>query len=89
MNGSARLRAAQRSVLAASAPGSTESFCGPVLSVLPVEGVAVSLLTRARDLVIGLPALLIWQWLEFQILRHEGRALGSLDDAPSRVGPGG
>ncbi|GAB0114016.1 lysylphosphatidylglycerol synthase domain-containing protein [Acidisoma sp. C75] len=31
--------------------------------------VAVSLLTRARDLVIGLPALLLWQWLELRGLR--------------------
>lgn len=37
---------------------------------LPVEiSVAVSLLTRARDLVIGLPALLFWQYLEFRKLK--------------------
>ena len=42
---------------------------------LPADiSVAVSLLTRARDLVIGLPALLIWQWLEFRVLRRDGRA---------------
>jgi glycosyltransferase 2 family protein len=39
---------------------------------LPADiSVAVSLLTRARDLVIGLPALLVWQWLEFRRLRQE------------------
>lgn len=36
---------------------------------LPVDiSVAVSLITRARDLVIGLPALLVWQYLEFRKL---------------------
>ncbi|WP_284943931.1 lysylphosphatidylglycerol synthase domain-containing protein [Acidisoma cladoniae] len=39
---------------------------------LPADiSVAVSLLTRARDLVIGLPALLLWQWLELRRLRRE------------------
>jgi putative membrane protein len=47
---------------------------------LPADiSVAVSLLTRARDLVIGLPALLLWQWLEFHVLRRDGRALPGLD----------
>lgn len=37
----------------------------------PAEvSVAVSLLTRARDLVIGLPALLLWQWLEIRRIRR-------------------
>ena len=41
---------------------------------LPADiSVAVSLLTRARDLVIGLPALLIWQWLEIHALRRDKR----------------
>ena len=57
---------------------------------LPADiSVAVSLLTRARDLVIGLPALLLWQWLEFNALRRDRRALRGLDDASSHVGPGG
>ena len=56
---------------------------------LPADiSVAVSLLTRARDLVIGLPALLRWQWLEFHALRHDG-LLHGLDDAPSKIGHGG
>ena len=47
---------------------------------VPVDiSVAVSLLTRARDLVIGLPALLIWQWLEIHALRRDGRPLGRRD----------
>jgi uncharacterized membrane protein YbhN (UPF0104 family) len=37
---------------------------------IPVDvSVAVSLISRARDLVIGLPALLFWQYLEFRKLR--------------------
>jgi putative membrane protein len=46
---------------------------------LPADiSVAVSLLTRARDLVIGLPALLLWQWVEFRSL---GRARRAVDGA--------
>ncbi|MCB8876243.1 lysylphosphatidylglycerol synthase domain-containing protein [Acidisoma silvae] len=46
---------------------------------LPIEiSVAVSLLTRARDLVIGLPALLLWQYLEFRRLKAGGS--GKLPD---------
>jgi putative membrane protein len=56
---------------------------------LPADiSVAVSLLTRARDLVIGLPALLLWQWLEIHALRRDRRALSGLDDASSNLGPG-
>lgn len=50
--------------------------------------VAVSLLTRARDLVIGLPALLIWQWLEFRALRKAPKALPSTAVSPSAPKPG-
>jgi putative membrane protein len=55
---------------------------------LPADiSVAVSLLSRARDLVIGLPALLLWQWLEFHSLHRDGQAIGPLDDASSNLGP--
>jgi putative membrane protein len=55
---------------------------------LPADiSVAVSLLSRARDLVIGLPALLLWQWLEFLALRRNGRAHRALEDASSNLGP--
>jgi GAF domain-containing protein len=47
--GGARLREAQRLVLAASEPGSAARFCEPVLSVLPVQGAAVSLLTGTAN----------------------------------------
>lgn len=37
---------------------------------LPADiSVAVSLISRARDLVVGLPPLLLWQWLEYRKLR--------------------
>jgi putative membrane protein len=56
---------------------------------LPADiSVAVSLLTRARDLVIGLPALLLWQWVEVHALRRERQTLRGLDDASSNLGPG-
>jgi putative membrane protein len=37
---------------------------GPVLGVGPELAVAVSLLKRAQNVAIGIPALLLWQWLE-------------------------
>jgi len=38
---------------------------------LPVEtGVAVSVLRRARDIAVGIPALLAWQWIEARRIRH-------------------
>jgi putative membrane protein len=36
----------------------------PLFGVAPQVGLALSLLRRARDLVLGLPALLVWQTLE-------------------------
>jgi putative membrane protein len=55
---------------------------------LPADiSVAVSLLTRARDLVIGLPALLLWQWLEFHALGRD-RAGVAEATASSNLGPG-
>jgi putative membrane protein len=59
---------------------------------LPADiSVAVSLLTRARDLVIGLPALLLWQWLEFKALGRERGKVGGIADpasASSHLGTG-
>jgi putative membrane protein len=55
---------------------------------LPADiSVAVSLLTRARDLVIGLPALLLWQWLEFHALGRRRAAIAE-GSASSNLGPG-
>jgi len=36
----------------------------PVAGITPEAMLALSLIKRARDLAIGLPVLLIWQWLE-------------------------
>ncbi|HTI03585.1 MAG TPA: lysylphosphatidylglycerol synthase domain-containing protein [Acidisoma sp.] len=46
---------------------------------LPVQiSVAVSLISRARDLVVGVPPLLLWQWLEYRSLRRRsGQALAT------------
>ena len=50
---------------------------------LPADiSIAVSLLTRARDLVIGLPALLLWQWLEFRTLGRPVKDIGPITDPP-------
>jgi glycosyltransferase 2 family protein len=40
------------------------ALLGPLLGVPPEMALAVSLLRRARDIAIGIPALLIWQGLE-------------------------
>lgn len=37
------------------------ALIGPVFGLDPQTGVALSLIKRARDLVIGVPALLVWQ----------------------------
>ena len=36
----------------------------PLVGLPPEIGLALSLLKRARDLAIGVPALLVWQWSE-------------------------
>jgi glycosyltransferase 2 family protein len=48
---------------------------GGVFGLDPQAALALSLLKRGRDLLIGLPALASWQWLEgHRLLRPEGRA---------------
>lgn len=49
MTAHAKLRAAQRSMLAAADAGSETSLCNPVLAVMPVNGVSVSLLTGTMN----------------------------------------
>ena len=49
----------------------------PVFGVGPEVGLAVSLLKRARDVVLGIPVLLIWQAIEGRrafAKREEGKA---------------
>jgi len=41
----------------------------PLFGLAPETGIAVSLLRRARDIAVGIPALLAWQWVEMHKLR--------------------
>jgi len=41
----------------------------PLFGLAPETGIAVSLLRRARDIAVGVPALLAWQWVEMHKLR--------------------
>lgn len=41
------------------------ALIGPLFGLPPTTAVAVSLLKRARDLIIGVPALIIWQRSEY------------------------
>ena len=42
---------------------------GAIFGVAPELSLAVSLVRRARDLALGLPILLVWQWFEMRRLR--------------------
>jgi putative membrane protein len=42
------------------------ALLGPLIGLGPEEAVALSLIKRARDVTIGLPALLIWQALDLR-----------------------
>jgi len=42
----------------------------PLFGLSPAAGIAVSLVRRARDITIGVPVLLIWQWSEARRLRR-------------------
>ncbi len=44
---------------------------GAAFGVPPEVALSVSLLRRARDLLLGVPILAVWQWLEVRRLRHE------------------
>ena len=61
---------------------------GAIFGVPADISVAVSLLMRARDLVIGLPALLLWQWLELRALREVRRSVAPGGEASSHPGAG-
>jgi putative membrane protein len=50
---------------------------GAIFGVPPELSLAVSLLRRGRDIAIGTPILLIWQFMEMRRLRAKGRAGGS------------
>ena len=55
---------------------------GGLFGVTPDAALAVSLIKRARDLAIGVPALLAWQAMEG---RHAWRKRSGLDVAPQRL----
>lgn len=42
---------------------------GPLFGLAPEAALALSLLKRARDLALGLPVMLVWQWQEARRLR--------------------
>ena len=50
---------------------------GPVFGLGPELALALSLVKRARDLVIGAPALLIWQFVEGRRVMSRGSLSGS------------
>jgi hypothetical protein len=41
-----------------------------LFGIPPEISLGVSLLRRARDIAIGIPVLLIWQWIEVRRLRY-------------------
>lgn len=45
---------------------------GPLFGLAPEAALALSLLKRARDLALGLPVMLAWQWQEARRLRPAG-----------------
>ena len=53
--------------------------------------IAVSLLRRGRDVVVGIPILLIWQFVEVRRLQAKPNAgspnAGSPNAGPSNAGP--
>jgi putative membrane protein len=43
----------------------------PLFGIAPETGLAASLVRRARDIVVGIPVLLIWQWIEARHARKK------------------
>jgi len=43
---------------------------GPLFGLPPEAGLALSLVKRARDLAVGVPGVLLWQWGEWRALRR-------------------
>ena len=69
------------------------ALVGPLFGVSPEFALALSLIKRARDIVIGVPALALWQVLEGRSLAAQSRAnvetQVSKEDCPEtrRMGP--
>ncbi|HQT78158.1 MAG TPA: lysylphosphatidylglycerol synthase domain-containing protein [Rhodopila sp.] len=53
---------------------------GAIFGVAPGLSLAVSLVRRARDIAVGVPILLIWQYVEVRRLRQRRRALAGSGD---------
>ena len=51
----------------------TYALLGPLFGIPPATALALSLLKRARDLLIGIPALLLWQGAEARALARRLR----------------
>ena len=64
----------------------TYAIVGPLFGLGPEMSLAVSLLKRARDLVIGVPALLVWQALEGRRLVAGGARGGRRHGRRGRLG---
>ncbi len=47
---------------------------GAIFGIAPELSLAVSLVRRARDLALGVPILLVWQFLEMRRLRAATRS---------------
>jgi putative membrane protein len=64
---------------------------GPLFGLPPTTALALSLLKRARDLLIGVPAILLWQFGEYRGLArssqsdNRGRNMHSVPDECSRA----
>jgi glycosyltransferase 2 family protein len=56
---------------------------GAIFGIPPELSLGVSLVRRARDIVVGIPVLLIWQWVE--VRRMRGRRAS--DPAPPVISP--
>jgi putative membrane protein len=56
------------------------ALIGPLFGIAPATGIALSLLKRARDLALGVPVLLAWQFAE------GGRALKATHDPVQLTG---
>jgi len=64
------------------------ALVGPLLGLSPELSIALSLIKRARDLVIGAPALIIWQAFEGRRLVRQLREPGKRDRTAAKVRTG-
>ncbi|HEX2941955.1 MAG TPA: lysylphosphatidylglycerol synthase domain-containing protein, partial [Rhodopila sp.] len=53
---------------------------GAIFGVAPELSLAVSLVRRARDIAVGVPILLVWQYVEVRRMRQNQRQLAGSSD---------